>query len=304
MDEIRPRGLCHKVVVEQKTNTAGTHSFRGTLTGTPLRGSHVQSGHRRTDSYLCGAGVRDRRCDPPAFRAGDHRRRGRPPRAVPACRCATPGGGWAALAAIVNYSLQAAALAWGSVVMVTALQVTALLFALPIYARLTHRRVTRWEWIVGGRAGRCAGGGHHRRRPGDRATSGGRCTPGSSWPLVMGPTLVLCVLGARIWSGRPAAAVLLAVVAGSSLALFAVLTKGIVEVAEDGLGAVAAVAGVLSLAAGGPGGDDLPAVGLPRRCADRLVADDDRGQAGGRRCARDHRAGRDVRRRRARRCLC
>jgi hypothetical protein len=56
--------------------------------------------------------------------------------------------------------------------------------------------------------------------------------------VVMGPLLVLCVLGARIWSGGPAAPVLLAVVAGSSLALFAVLTKGAVGAASDGFGAV------------------------------------------------------------------
>ena len=135
------------------------------------------------------------------------------------------------VAAIVNYSLQAAALAWGSVVLVTALQVTALLFALPIYARLTKYRVTRWEWawavvlaaalavviIVGDPRS-----GHER-------------APLSTWmivALVMGPALVLCVLAARVWSGRPVAAVLLAVVAGSSLALFAVLTKGVVEVAD------------------------------------------------------------------------
>jgi hypothetical protein len=55
--------------------------------------------------------------------------------------------------------------------------------------------------------------------------------------LVMGPALVLCVLGARIWSGA-VAAVLLAVVAGSSLALFAVLTKGAVEASHGGLGAL------------------------------------------------------------------
>ena len=141
------------------------------------------------------------------------------------------------MAAIVNYSLQAAALAWGSVVLVTALQVTALLFALPIYARLTNYRVTRWEWawavvlaaalavviIVGDPRS-----GHER-------------APLSTWmivALVMGPALVLCVLAARVWSGRPVAAVLLAAVAGSSLALFAVLTKGVVEVAENGLGGV------------------------------------------------------------------
>ncbi|WP_197283713.1 DMT family transporter [Mycobacterium sp. Marseille-P9652] len=141
------------------------------------------------------------------------------------------------LAAVVNYSLQAGALAWGSVVLVTALQVTALLFALPIYARLSNNRVTRWEWmwavvlaaslavviIVGDPAS-----GHQR-------------APLSTWLVVaaiMGPLLVLCVVGARVWRGRPVAAILLALVAGSSLALFAVLTKGVVEVAEDGLGAV------------------------------------------------------------------
>jgi hypothetical protein len=53
----------------------------------------------------------------------------------------------------------------------------------------------------------------------------------------MGPVLVLCVLGARVWSGGPAAPVLLAVVAGSSLALFAVLTKGAVGAASGGFGA-------------------------------------------------------------------
>ena len=55
---------------------------------------------------------------------------------------------------------------------------------------------------------------------------------------VMGPVLVLCVLGARFWSGGPAAPVLLAVVAGSSLALFAVLTKGAVGAVSGGFGAL------------------------------------------------------------------
>src|SRR6202000_3167822 len=48
------------------------------------------------------------------------------------------------MGASANYSLQAAALALGSVMLVTALQVTSLLFALPIYARLAHHRVTGW----------------------------------------------------------------------------------------------------------------------------------------------------------------
>ncbi|MDP7702742.1 MULTISPECIES: DMT family transporter [unclassified Mycobacterium] len=143
------------------------------------------------------------------------------------------GGG----CAVLNYSLQAMALAFASVVLVTALQVTALLFALPIYARLARHRITRSQWlwatvlaaslavviIVGDPAA-----GH------DRAPLG-------TWMVVaavMGPILVSCVVAAKVWHGRPQAAALLALVAGSSLALFAVLTKGVVDVLHhQGLGA-------------------------------------------------------------------
>jgi drug/metabolite transporter (DMT)-like permease len=109
------------------------------------------------------------------------------------------GGG-----AVANYGLLAGALALGSVMLVTALQVTALLFALPIYARLTHDRVTRWEWmwaaglavalavvvIVGDPAA-----GHAR----------GSLQAWMVVAVIMGPLLVLCVLGAEIWRGRPPA---------------------------------------------------------------------------------------------------
>src|ERR1700738_1229165 len=54
---------------------------------------------------------------------------------------------WGAVAAVANYALQAAALSLGSVMLVTALQVTVLLFALPFYARITHHRATAWEWV-------------------------------------------------------------------------------------------------------------------------------------------------------------
>ncbi len=138
------------------------------------------------------------------------------------------------LAAIVNYSLQAGALAWGSVVLVTALQVTALLFALPIYARLAEHRVSRWEWLW---AMVLAGALAVVIIVGDPA-AGHQQAPLHTWVivgLVMVPLLVSCVVAARIWAGGPFAAMLLAVVAGSSLALFAVLTKGIVEVGEHSL---------------------------------------------------------------------
>jgi len=138
--------------------------------------------------------------------------------------------------AVANYSLQAGALALGSVILVTALQVTSLLFALPIYARLAHHRVTRSEWMW---AVLLAAALAVLVAVGDPSAGNDRGSLGA-WmavAVVMGPILVLCVLGARIWSGGPAAPVLLAVVAGSSLALFAVLTKGAVEAVEGGFGA-------------------------------------------------------------------
>ncbi len=138
--------------------------------------------------------------------------------------------------AVGNYVLQAAALALGSVILVTALQVTALLFALPIYARVTRRRVTRWEWTW---AVLLAGSLAVVVMVGDPDAGASRGSLGT-WMVVasvMGPVLVFCVLGARIWSGW-VAAVLLAVVAGSSLALFAVLTKAVVEVVGGGVWAL------------------------------------------------------------------
>ena len=142
-----------------------------------------------------------------------------------------------ALGAIANYSLQAAALALGSVMLVTALQVTSLLFALPIYARLAHHRVTRSEWMW---AVLLAAALAVLVTVGDPGAGNWRGSLGT-WvavAVVLGPILVLCVLGARLWSGGPAAPVLLAVVAGSSLALFAVLTKGAVGAVSGGFGAL------------------------------------------------------------------
>jgi hypothetical protein len=141
-----------------------------------------------------------------------------------------------AVAAVANYALQAAALSIGSVMLVTALQVTVLLFALPINARITQLRVTAWEWFW---AALLAGAVVIIVTVGN-PTADQQRAPLETWAvviLVMGPALVLCVLGARIWSGA-VAAVLLALVAGSSLALFAVLTKGVVEAVHGGMGAL------------------------------------------------------------------
>jgi drug/metabolite transporter (DMT)-like permease len=140
------------------------------------------------------------------------------------------------MGSIANYSLQAGALALGSVMLVTALQVTSLLFALPIYARLAHHRVTRWEWFW---AVTLAGALAVLVTVGDPGTGSSRGSLGT-WAavaVVMGPILVACVLGARIWADSTIAPVLLAVVAGSSLALFALLTKGAIGAVAGGFGA-------------------------------------------------------------------
>jgi drug/metabolite transporter (DMT)-like permease len=139
------------------------------------------------------------------------------------------GGG----AAVSNYALQAAALSLGSVMLVTALQVTVLLFALPINARLTQHRVTRWEWIWATLLAIAVAVIVTVGNP----VQGQQRASLEIWvavAVVLGPVLVSCVIGARIWSGV-VAAVLLAMVAGSSLALFAVLTKGVVEAGHGGI---------------------------------------------------------------------
>jgi drug/metabolite transporter (DMT)-like permease len=143
---------------------------------------------------------------------------------------------WGGLAAAASFALQAIALVLGSVVLVQALQVTALLFALPTNARLTRHPVTRWEWLW---AVLLAAAVAVFITVGDPAAGYQRGSL-KIWivvAVVMGPALVLCVLGARIWSGA-VAAVLLAVVSASSWALFAVLTKGVMEVVRDGPGAL------------------------------------------------------------------
>jgi len=147
------------------------------------------------------------------------------------------GSGVAAL----GFGLQAAALGLGSVLLVQALLVTALLFALPINARITGRPVTRSQWLWAALLAAAVA----------VVVTVGNPTPGHQrgavevWTtvvMVLAPVLVACVVGARLLSGRPAAAVLLAVVSGSLWGVFAVLTKGVVDrlaaVGQSGLWAV------------------------------------------------------------------
>lgn len=137
------------------------------------------------------------------------------------------------LVAAAGFGLQAAALGLGSVLLVQALMVTSLLFALPINARLTHRRVTRWEWTWAALLAASVAVIVTVGNP----TAGQSRASLETWTMVaavLGPALVLCVVGARIWSG-PVSAVLLALVSGALWGLFAVLTKGVVDRLDDGI---------------------------------------------------------------------
>ncbi|WP_094292285.1 DMT family transporter [Mycobacterium neumannii] len=138
--------------------------------------------------------------------------------------------------AAAGFALQAAALGVGSVLLVQAILVTSLLFALPIHARLSHQRVTRWQWTW---AALLAASVVVIVTVGN-PTEGDSRASWETWTAVLVllvPALVLCVIGAGIWKG-PFSAVLLALVSGALWGLFAVLTKGVVDRLGDGLEAL------------------------------------------------------------------
>jgi drug/metabolite transporter (DMT)-like permease len=137
------------------------------------------------------------------------------------------------LVSAAGFGLQAAALGFGSVLLVQAVLVTSLLFALPISARLSHRRVTRWEWTWAALLAAAVAVIVTVGNP----TAGHSRASLETWTAViavLGPALVLCVMGARIWSGS-VSAMLLALVSGALWGVFAVLTKGVVDRLDDGL---------------------------------------------------------------------
>jgi drug/metabolite transporter (DMT)-like permease len=135
--------------------------------------------------------------------------------------------------AAAGFALQAAALGVGSVLLVQAILVTSLLFALPIHARLSHRPVTRWQWAW---AALLAASVVVIVTVGN-PTAGHSRASWETWTavlVVLGPALVLCLVGANVWKGT-VSAVLLALVSGALWGLFAVLTKGVVDRLGDGL---------------------------------------------------------------------
>jgi drug/metabolite transporter (DMT)-like permease len=130
---------------------------------------------------------------------------------------------WGALLLVASIALQAAALNEGSVLLVQALLMLSLLFALPINARSFHRRVTGGEWVWAGLLTAAVIVIVIMGNP-----QAGRASASlQTWAVVatvLGPLLVACVVSGRIWGGAQAA-VLLAFLSGSLWGVFAVLTK-------------------------------------------------------------------------------
>ncbi len=144
---------------------------------------------------------------------------------------------WAgSLVAGAGFGLQAAALGLGSVVLVQALLVTSLLFALVINARVNHRRITRrqaiWAVLLAAAVTVVVTVGDPQA-----GTPRGSLKTWTVVALIMGPALILCVIGSHVFSGS-VSAMLLGVVSGSLWGLFSVLTKGVVDQLGHGLPAL------------------------------------------------------------------
>ncbi|OBG14057.1 hypothetical protein A5765_11835 [Mycolicibacterium celeriflavum] len=131
---------------------------------------------------------------------------------------------WAGTAAAVaGYVFQALALAKGSLLLVQPILVSALLFALPLSARLAHRRVTRaeWMWALVLTASLAVFVLLAKTRPGDYEAS----APLSALVAVVCTGAVMVCVTVAVRSGGWKRAVLLAVAVGVLFGVVAVLTK-------------------------------------------------------------------------------
>ncbi len=147
---------------------------------------------------------------------------------------------WAGTAAaVVGYLFQAFALAYGSLLLVQPLLVSALLFALPLSARLAHRSVnpSEWAWAVLLTLALAVFVVLARPRSGDYEASLPTTTVAV---LICAGIAVACVLVAARTSGWRRA-VLLALAVGVLFGVIAVLTKIVAFVWEnDGVTALLA----------------------------------------------------------------
>lgn len=140
------------------------------------------------------------------------------------------------LVAGAGFGFQAAALGLGSVVLVQSLLVTSLLFALLINARVNHRGITRfqgiWAVLLAGAVAVVVTVGDPQE-----GVPRGSLKTWTIVALVIGPVLILCVIGARLFPGA-IGALLLGLTSGSLWGLFSVLTKGVVDQLGHGIPAL------------------------------------------------------------------
>lgn len=131
---------------------------------------------------------------------------------------------WAGTAAAVaGYGFQALALIKGSLILVQPLLVSALLFALPISARMAGRRVTRGEWLWAGLLTVGLAVFVLLARPGPQEQAASLSTS-TIVAAVCGALIVTCVVVA-VKIGGWQRAVLLAVAVGVLFGVVAVVTK-------------------------------------------------------------------------------
>ena len=131
-----------------------------------------------------------------------------------------------------SIGLQAAALNEGSVLLVQALVMLSVLFALPINARFSGRTVSSDEWAWAGLLTAAVILVVVVGNPQAGRTS----APIQTWGLVavvFGPILIGCLVAGRVWGGT-LAATSYAFVSGSLWGVFAVLTKEVVARLGDG----------------------------------------------------------------------
>lgn len=135
-------------------------------------------------------------------------------------------------AAVVGYAFQALALAHGSLTLVAPLLMSALLFALPLSARLAHRRVSRtdWGWALLLTLALALFVSLARTRPGDYE--------GSAWTAVFvaaGSAVLVglfVLLAGRVSDWRRA--ILLGLGVGVLFGVVAVLTKIVMQFVTEG----------------------------------------------------------------------
>ena len=148
---------------------------------------------------------------------------------------------------VLGYVFQALALAYGSLLLVQPILVSALLFALPMSARLAHRRVTRgeWLWAILLTAALAVFVVFAKTRPGDYEAS----VPTTALVAVVCTAAVMACVIIAVRTPGWRRAVILAVAVGVLFGVVAMLTKLVMHLlTHDGVRAVVSTPVVYLLA--------------------------------------------------------